>query len=110
MRGLTARANKTLLRVICSVISLGIFRANFTCQPVSSGLCYWTMLSMSEHAIQSQVNYNIESNVCNDVVGLTNYVAWLSQVFKRSIPMTFLIGSPASGWTRNFRLEYIELP
>ena len=24
--------------------------------------------------------------------------------------MTFFTGSPASGWTRNFRLEYIELP
>ena len=24
--------------------------------------------------------------------------------------MTFFSGSPASGWTRNFRLDYIELP
>ena len=24
--------------------------------------------------------------------------------------MTFFIGSPASGWTRTFRLDYIELP
>ena len=24
--------------------------------------------------------------------------------------MTFFTGSPASGWTRNFRLDYIELP
>ena len=24
--------------------------------------------------------------------------------------MTFFSGSPASGWTRNFRLNYIELP
>ena len=24
--------------------------------------------------------------------------------------MTFLSGSPASGWIRNFRLDYIELP
>ena len=24
--------------------------------------------------------------------------------------MTFFSGSPAIGWTRNFRLDYIELP
>ena len=24
--------------------------------------------------------------------------------------ITFFSGSPASGWTRNFRLDYIELP
>ena len=24
--------------------------------------------------------------------------------------MTFLTGSPASAWTRNFRLDYLELP
>ena len=24
--------------------------------------------------------------------------------------MTFFSGSPASGWTRNFRVDYIELP
>ena len=24
--------------------------------------------------------------------------------------MTFFTASPASGWTRNFRLDYIELP
>ena len=24
--------------------------------------------------------------------------------------MTFVSGSPASGWTRNFRLDYVELP
>ena len=24
--------------------------------------------------------------------------------------MTFFTGSPASGWTRNFRLDYVELP
>ena len=31
--------------------------------------------------------------------------------FLRGPPlMTFFSGSPASGWTRNFRLDYIELP
>ena len=49
------------------------------------------------------------------------WVATSSQMFATEWPrfhkfsrspslMTFFTGSPASGWTRNFRLDYIELP
>ena len=30
--------------------------------------------------------------------------------FKRLIPYDIFLWFPASGWTRNFRLDYIELP
>ena len=33
-----------------------------------------------------------------------------SQVFKRPVPYDILHRSSTSGWTRNFRLDYIELP
>ena len=33
-----------------------------------------------------------------------------SQVFKRSVPYDILYWFSASGWTRNFRLDYVELP
>ena len=39
-----------------------------------------------------------------------NFVAWLSQVFQRSVPYDILHWFPASGRTRNFRLDYIKLP
>ena len=49
------------------------------------------------------------------------WVATSSQMFATEWPgfhkftrgpslMTFFFGCPASGWTRNFRLDYIELP
>ena len=49
------------------------------------------------------VDCNIKSNV-------RNCVAWLSQVLQRSVPYDILHWFPASGWTRTFRLDYIELP
>ena len=49
------------------------------------------------------VDRNIKSNV-------RNWVAWLSQVLKRSVPYDILLLFPASGWTRNFSLDYVELP
>ena len=49
------------------------------------------------------------------------WIATSSQMFATEWPgfhkfsrcrslMTFFTGSPASGWTRNFRLDYVELP
>ena len=47
---------------------------------------------------------------CNIKFNVSNCVAWLSQVFPRSVPYDILHCLPASGWTRDFRLDYIELP
>ena len=35
---------------------------------------------------------------------------WLSHVFPRSVPYDILLWFPASVWTRNIRLDYVELP
>ena len=48
------------------------------------------------------VDCDIKFNVCN-------CVDWLSQVFQRTARYDVLLWFPASGWTRNFRLDYIEL-
>ena len=52
--------------------------------------------------VGSWVDCNIQSNVCN-------FVAWLSQVFQRSVPYDLLHWFPTSGWICTFRFNYIEL-
>ena len=53
--------------------------------------------------LADEVDCNIKSNV-------RNCLAWISQVFQKSVPYVILHWLPASGWTRNFRLDYVELP
>ena len=50
------------------------------------------------------------TNYAVKVYNVRNFVAWLSQVFQRSVAYDILQSFPASGWTRNFRLDDIELP
>ena len=52
------------------------------------------------------VHWRVGSNIKSNV---RNWVARLLQVFKRPIPYDIFLWFPASGWTRNFRLDYIEL-
>ena len=47
---------------------------------------------------------------CNIMSNVRYCVACLSQIFQRFVPYDIFHWFPASGWTRNFRLDYIELP
>ena len=53
------------------------------------------------------VGRRLDSHIKSNV---RNCVTWHSQVARGPFLMTFFTGSPASGWTRNFRLDYVELP
>ena len=58
------------------------------------------------HAIHSSIKMTPMGASHN----VRNSVAWLSQVFPRTVPDDILHWFPDSGWTRNFRLDYIKLP
>ena len=47
---------------------------------------------------------------CNIKRNVRNCVAWISQVFQRSVSYDILHWFPPVVWTRTFRLNYIELP
>ena len=82
------------------------------CNDLSAGKKF-TLLLGTDTNMQTYTIPNsglpVPINIKTDV-GFCILINEFSQIFKRPIPYDICIWFPASGWTRNFRLDYIELP